>query len=75
VEYLITIAGGLQIDIRVLFLTKDKPNEMTEETGIESSFHDEEELRNYIQKVIEEARTKGGKKLKCPLVAGDEVKQ
>ena len=43
---------------RVLSLTKDKPNEMTEETGIESSFHDEEELRNYIQKVIEEIKMK-----------------
>jgi hypothetical protein len=47
-----------QLQNRVLFLTRDKPNEMTEETGIESSFHDEEELRNYIQKVIEEVRIK-----------------
>lgn len=43
---------------RVLSLTRDKPNEMTEETGIESSFHDEEELRNYIQTVIEEVKMK-----------------
>jgi hypothetical protein len=43
---------------RVLSLTRDRPNEMTEETGIESSFHDEEELRNYIQKVIEEVKMK-----------------
>jgi hypothetical protein len=47
-----------QLQNRVLFLTRDRPNEMTEETGIESSFHDEEELRNYIQKVIEEVRIK-----------------
>ena len=47
-----------QLQNRVLSLTRDKPNEMTEETGIESSFHDEEELRNYIQKVIDEVRIK-----------------
>jgi hypothetical protein len=47
-----------QLQNRVLFLTRDEPNGMTEETGIESSFHDEEELRNYIQKVIEEVRIK-----------------
>jgi hypothetical protein len=49
---------NVKLQNRVLFLTRDKPNAMTEETGIESSFHDEEELRNYIQKVIEEVRIK-----------------
>jgi hypothetical protein len=47
-----------QLQNRVLFLTRDRPSEMTEETGIESSFHDEEELRNYIQKVMDEVRIK-----------------
>ena len=45
-----------QLQNRVLLLTKDIPNEMTEETGIEPSLQDEKELRNYIQKVIDEVR-------------------
>jgi hypothetical protein len=45
-----------QLQNRVLSLTRDKPSQLTEETGIESSFRDEDELRNYIQKVIEEVK-------------------
>src|SRR5919108_172631 len=45
-----------QLQNRVLLLTKDIPNEMTEETGIEPSLQDEKELRKYIQKVIDEVR-------------------
>jgi hypothetical protein len=46
-----------QLQNRVQMLTRNIPNEMTEETGIGFSLQNEEEVRSYIRKAINEVRT------------------
>jgi len=45
-----------QIRNRVLVLTRDLSNRVTESIGIQSSFQDDQEIRDYLQLVIEETR-------------------
>ena len=45
-----------QLKNRILSLTRDLSDEITEQTGVQSSLHDEREIRDYVDKVIEEIK-------------------
>jgi hypothetical protein len=45
-----------QLQNRVLSLTRDLTDEMTEQTGVQSSLQDEQEIRDYVDRVIEEIK-------------------
>ncbi len=49
------IAHQREIEKRVLALTKQNQNRMTEESGIQPSFS-EEDMKEYLQQVIEEVK-------------------
>ena len=45
-----------QLQNRVLSLTRDLTDEMTEQTGVQSSLQNEQEIRDYVDMVIEEIK-------------------
>jgi hypothetical protein len=45
-----------QLQNRVLSLTRDLTDEMTEQTGVQSSLQNEQEIRDYVDRVIEEIK-------------------
>jgi hypothetical protein len=45
-----------QISNRILVLTRELSNKVTENTGVQSSFQDDQEIKDYLQTVLEETR-------------------
>jgi hypothetical protein len=45
-----------QISNRILVLTRELSNKVTESTGVQSSFQDDQEIKDYLQTVLEETK-------------------